>query len=165
MKKIAIALSAVVFLMCSAANAAELKIGVIDAQKLIQSSPEAQTVAKKMRDRFKPRQDKLVAAGKTLEADMNKLKRDDAIMTLSQKNELQDKIVREKRDLQRMQQDLQQDVSLAQNQETQKFISRLQQVVDKFAQENHYDVILHKNAVPYYNQHVDVTDQILKRLS
>lgn len=150
--------------LAGAVHAAPLKIGVIDMQKVMRSSTQVKAINKKLEQQFKPRQTKILALQKKLKADMEKIERDSAIMSNTDKVALQTKAMQEKRDLNRMGQDYQQDVSVAQNQMMQKFFKKLHGKISVLAKKEGYDLVLQKNAIPYSNPSIDITDVVLKKL-
>lgn len=167
MKKIAVMVSAFALFALSfgSAMASELKVGVINIQKIMQQSQEIHAISKRLQGEFKGRQEKIVALQKTLKSDMNRLKRDEAIMSQADKSSLQEKIVRNKREFDRMQQDFQQDANMAQSKAMQKFFAKLGKKINEYAKANHYDLILRNDAVPFSSANVDVTKDILKQIS
>lgn len=167
MKKLVVLASSLVLLGLSfgSAMASDLKIGVINIQRVMQQSSEIHAISKRLQSQFKARQDKIASLQKSLKSDVTRLKRDEAIMSQADKSNLQEKILRNKREFERMQQDFQQDANMAQNKEMQKFFGKLSKQVDSYAKANHYDLILRSDAVPFASSQVDVTDDILKKLS
>lgn len=167
MNKIAVWVSALALMVLSfgSAMAADLKIGVINIQQVMKQSKEIHAISARLQTQFKSRQDKIIALQKTLKSDMSRLKRDEAIMAQSDKASLQEKIVRNKREFDRMQQDFQQDANMAQSKEMQKFFAKLGKKINSYAKANHYDLILRNDAVPFSSDSVDVTKDILKQIS
>ncbi len=164
-KLLAVLLPAFLLLTMGAANAADVKIGVIDLHEILQQSTEAKAINKKLEDQFKPRQEKIVAKQKDVKAEMDKYSKNSAVMNESQKSAAQEQIVKDRRDLDRMEQDYQQDLGVAQNQAMSEFLAKLKTVITQVAKKDGYDLILQKDGVPYANDSIDVTAQILKALA
>lgn len=61
------------------------KIGVVDLQKIMQTSSQMKAIQQKLEKDFKPRRDKLVAMEESLKKDMEKFKRESAVMSQAQK--------------------------------------------------------------------------------
>ncbi|GAB4393001.1 MAG: hypothetical protein Tsb005_09410 [Gammaproteobacteria bacterium] len=146
-------------------SASNLKIAVIDFREIVREAPEGKAIANKLKADFKPRQEKIVAKNKEIEAKIKKLKRDAAVMSADDREKLQGQILAERRDLQRMQEDMQQDLSLERERAMEKFLDHIEKAVKKVAKNEHYDLILQKNTVPYSASQLDVTKQVLKELS
>jgi outer membrane protein len=94
MKRISGFLAALVLAISSSVVFAEnAKIGVVDLQKIMQTSAQMKQIQAKLEKEFKPRRDKLVAMEEGLKKDMESFKRDSAIMSQSQRKDLEKKIV------------------------------------------------------------------------
>ena len=116
-----------------------LKIGIIDMNIIMQKAPEVKAINNKLKAKFQPRQDKLIAAEKSLNEDIAKLERDKAVLSAKEASKLEEKIVRQRRDLQRQQQDFQQDLMMASNESMQTFRTSVDAAVNKIAKKGNYD--------------------------
>lgn len=145
--------------------ASDLKIGVIDVHKLIEQSPEIKSLNNRLKKEFKPRQQKIMSLQRSLQTKAERLKRESTVMSDSEKSSLQEKIMTERRNLQRLEQDYQQDISMIQNKEMKKFFTRLKNAVDTYGKKNQYDLILQKDAAPFASNKVDVTNAVLRSMS
>ena len=93
MKKMGGVLVAFLLAMSSNAFSDGTKIGVVDLQKIMQTSTQMKGIQEKLEKEFKPRRDKLVAMEEGLKKDMEKFKRDTAIMSQTQRKDLEKQIV------------------------------------------------------------------------
>ncbi len=155
---------AVVALSAPLALAGDLKIGIVDLHRVLQESPQAKSISKQLEEKFKPRQQKLIAEQKQLKADVDKIRRDATIMTAAQKTQLQEKITREQRELERSGANYQDDLNAAQAKATQQFFDKVTVALDKVAKTDGYDLILQKENVPYSAPQMDITKQIIAAL-
>lgn len=144
---------------------ANLRIGVVDIRAVIDNSPQMKAAADKLRTEFKPRQDKIIAAQNQLQKDQDKLKRDGAVMSQSDADDLQAQVTTESRDLQRMQEDYMQDLHTAQQTAMQNFLSSVDAVVQKMTQQNNYDLILRRDTVAFASPRVDITQQVIAAMN
>lgn len=165
MKKLITTALMLVALCFSFGSMAASKIGVIDVHKLIEQSPEVKALNKRITREFTPRRQKIVDLQATIEKKAQRLKRDFATMSDSEKSSIQSSLMTERRNLQRLQQDFQQDISMLQNKEMKKFFTRLKKTVDSYAKKNDYDLILQKDAAPFASKKVDVTNAVLRSMS
>ena len=147
------------------AAAEKLKIGVVDIQQILQQAPQVKTINERLEKKYNNRQQEIVKLQEALKKNMEKLERDGAILSVAEKNTLEENIVTQRRDLQRKGQDYQQDLGREQNQEMQQFFALVKAEIDKVAKKEKYDLILQKDGVPYANDDVDVTAQVMKHLS
>lgn len=121
-------------------------------------------ISKQLEQKFKPRQEKIEAAEKALQAQMEKLNRDNSVLSQAERDKLSEKIALDRRELARLQQDFQEDANNAQHQAMQSLFGRIQVAIDGIAKQNHYDLILQKYGVPYASNSVDITEQVVKSL-
>lgn len=165
MKKfVTILLTTMVILSTSVASAAQLKIGVVDVHQILQKSPEVASINKKLKTQFQPREEKIARAQKHLQSQAEKLERDGAVMSTSDRQKLAADVAKSRRSLYRLQQDFHDDLTVAERQATQKLMSRVQAAINKIAKADHYDLILQRSGTPFASNSIDVTQKVLKTL-
>jgi outer membrane protein len=142
-----------------------LKVGIIDSAAIAQKSPDVKATNEKLKAQFKPRQDKLMAAEKSLKEEMAKLDRERTTLSASDVTALEQKILKDRRDLERQGQDFQQDVMAANNELMKSFSSKLEAAVKKVAQAGGYDIILDKSSVPYVSERALITQKVLEAMA
>lgn len=166
MKRISAVLVALVFSLFGTSLFADwAKIGVVDLQKIMQTSNQMKNIQQKLEKEFKPRRDKLVAVETSLKSDMEKFKRDSAIMSASQKKELEKKIVTAQQQFERDGQQYQQELSSAHNEAMEGLYTKVRSAISKIAQDEKYDLIVQKDAAPFSSQSLDVTDKVIKAIN
>lgn len=141
------------------------KIGVVDLQKIMQTSSQMKAIQQKLEKEFKPRRDKLIAAENLLKGDMEKFKRDSAIMSATQKKDLERKIVSAQQQFERDGQQYQQELSSAQNEAMEGLYTKVRAAITKTAKEEKYDIIVQKDAAPFSTETLDVTDKVIKAIN
>lgn len=144
---------------------ANLKVGVLDVQQVLQKSPQIAAINNQLTKEFKPRQDKLTALQKQLQNESDNLNKNANVMSDSERNKLQDKVMADKVEMQTQIVSFQRDLQQAQNKAMQDFMGQLTQVVNNIAKKGNYDLILQRAGVPFANDNLDVTDQVLKELA
>jgi len=161
------ALLAALFLssLTATAFADPAKIGVVDLQKIMQTSNQMKDIQQKLEKEFKPRRDKLVAAETSLKGDMEKFKRDSAILTATQKKDLEKKIVAAQQQFERDGQQYQQDLSTAHNEAMEGLYTKVRAAISKIAKDEKYDIIVQKDAAPFSVSALDVTDKVMKAIN
>lgn len=137
------------------------KMGVLDMQQIMKESPQVAALNKQLQDQFKPRQEKIVAAQKSMQNDIEKFKKDSTVMSNADKTKAEEKINAEQIAIAKMGQSFQQDLNKAQGESMQKFMGNLQNAVNDVAKQGKYSMIVNRAAVPYYNPSLDVTKQVL----
>jgi outer membrane protein len=161
------ALLAALFFSTMSANvlADSVKIGVVDLQKIMQTSNQMKDIQQKLEKQFKPRRDKLVAAEGSLKNDMEKFKRDSVILTAAQKKDLEKKIVAAQQQFERDGQQYQQELSTAHNEAMEGLYAKVRSAISKIAKDEKYDLIVQKDAAPYSVATLDVTDKVVKAIN
>lgn len=166
MKRFGALLAALFFSsLATAVFADAAKIGVVDLQKIMQTSNQMKDIQQKLEKEFKPRRDKLVASETTLKADMEKFKRDAAILTAAQKKDLEKKIVAAQQQFERDGQQYQQDLSTAHNEAMEGLYTKVRAAIGKIAKEEKYDLIVQKDAAPFSVAALDVTEKVMKAIN
>lgn len=166
MKRVgAIVASLVLAVMSFNVFADGMKIGVVDLQKIMQTSAEMQTIQEKLEKEFKPRRDKLVAMEEGLKKDMETFKRDSAVMSAEQRKTLEKKIVDAQQVFDRDGQQYQQELSTAHNQAMEGFYNKIRAAISLVAKNEKYDLVFQKDAAPYSQDKLDVTDKVIKAMA
>tara|TARA_Y100000588_G_C14022626_1_gene824976 strand:- start:376 stop:876 length:501 start_codon:yes stop_codon:yes gene_type:complete len=141
------------------------KMGVVDLQKIMQTSTEMKTIQSKLEKEFKPRRDVLVEMEASLKKDMEKFKRDSTVMSKSERQKLEKKIVESQQKFERQGQEYQQELSKAHNEAMEAFYSKVRSAIAKVAEKDKYELVLQKDAAPFSAPKLDVTDKVLKQIN
>ncbi len=162
----------ILFLMLSglllqtvAVQAAELKIGFVSTAKILSTAPQAEDANKRLQKEFGPREKGLVDAQKSLRSMEQKLTTDGAVMSETQRRNLERDVVAQRRELQRSTEEFREDVNLRRNEELGKFQRQIVEIINNLAKEEGFDLIVNDGAVVYASKQVDITDKVLSRLT
>ncbi|MBP6514284.1 MAG: OmpH family outer membrane protein [Steroidobacteraceae bacterium] len=145
------------------ALAAELKIGFVNYQKLVQESPQARVANSALETEFAPRQREIVAQQKALKDKEEKLQRDSAVMSEAERAKAERELRDGERDVARRINEFQEDVNVRRNEEFGKVNRALLGEVQVYAKANGYDLILSEGVV-FASEGIDVTAQVLAAL-
>jgi outer membrane protein len=151
--------------LSASADTSVLKVGVIDLQQIIQKAPQVATINAQLNKQFKPRQDKILSTQKDLQAETDKLERNSATMSVTDRNKLQDQVMADRSSMQEMVVAFQRDLTAAQNQGMQSFMTQLNTVINSIAKVGNYNLILQRAAAPYADSGLDITSQVLQALN
>jgi outer membrane protein len=137
-----------------AANA-QVKVAVINSQKALLDTEDIKKAQKEMEAKFKPRQDQMAKLQKELEDIQTQL-------SSGKLNELGTQEVtaegqRKQRDLQRLQQDLQEDVDRERNDVLQRAGTRMTEVVKKLAEEKALDIVVDSSNTLFFKPNLELT--------
>lgn len=165
MKRLAGLLMALSFVFCGAvAHADGSKIGVVDLQKIMQTSSQMKAIQEKLEKEFKPRRDKLIAMEESLKKDMETFKRDTAVMSQTQRKDLEKKIVGEQQQFERDGQQYQQELSTAHNDAMEDFYNKIRAAISKVAESEKYDIVFQKDAAPFSVEKLDITAKVMQEI-
>jgi outer membrane protein len=142
---------------------AELRIGFVNAAKLLEEAPQAAAARDNLQQEFAPRDRELVSLQKEIKALEEKLGRDAAVMNETERRNLERDILNRKRDLKRSQDVFREDFNLRRNEELGKLQRLVIETIRSVSKEQNYDLML-TEGVLYASDQVDVTDQVLQRL-
>lgn len=143
--------------------AAELKIGFVNVPKVLEKAPQAESAKKRLEKEFAPRDKSLVAQQKELQALQEKITRDAAVMSESQRRDLEKDLVAKERDAKRAQQEFSEDFNLRRNEELGKLQRRIVESIRELAKEEGFDLLL-TDGVIFAADQLDVTAQVQKKL-
>ena len=146
------------------ASYAELKIGFVNIPAVLEKAPQAEKAKKRLEEKFSPRDKQLVSQQKEIQSLEEKMTRDAAIMSDSQRGNLEREILNKKRDAKRSQQEFSEDFNVSRNEELGKLQRRIVEAIREIAKEQKYDLLL-TDGVIYASDVVDVTTQVQQKLS
>lgn len=164
MKKSALTILGI-FLFClfSAAGAAEFKVGVVDLNKVMEKSPQAEAISNALKTEFQARDQDLIAKAKQLKQLEDKLARDAAVMSAEEAKRLENDIRSRRRQLTTSRAEFREDANLRRNEAVNRLLRKVGEVVSQIGEEEQVDVIM-TDGVAYFNKRVDLTAKVLQRL-
>lgn len=137
-------------------------IAVVNVQQLFQSSPKIADLNKQLQDKFKSRQEKLMAAQKSLQDELDKFKKESPTMNAKDKDTLQKKISGDQQNLSKDAASFQQDLNKEQNKVMKGVLSQLNDIISSIAKKSNYQLVLDSQAVIYAADSADITKQVSK---
>lgn len=151
-----------VLLLPATATAAELKIGYVNAVKVIEEAPQGEAALKKLEAEFAPRDKKIVEMQNKLKQLEQDLEKNALLLKDSEHRSREFEIISLKRDLSRATQEFREDYNLRRNEELAALQKIVQKTINEIAKQENYDLIL-ESAV-YAGPRADITEKILKKL-
>lgn len=146
-----------------AALAQDVKIGVVNWARVLMESPQAEEVRQNMQGQFASRMESLQEQQENLQADVDRLKRDGSVMSEDARQKLEDSIRDQRRRLRVAQEEYSEDVQRAQQEEMQALQQEVRQVIDQFARDQGYDLIIGDGFL-FAGDKVDLTERVLQLL-
>ena len=139
---------------------AELKVGVVNYGRLLQAAPQAKSAEDALRADFAPREKELNTLQVQLKAKEDRLQKDAATMSESQRSSAEKELRDGYRDLQRKQQEAQDDFNARRNEEMSRLQRTLVEEVTAYAKAQSFDVVLAEGVI-YVSPTLDITPAIL----
>ena len=149
----------------SLAQAADVKIGFVSIAKILNSAPQAESASKRLEQEFAPRKKGLDEAQKSLRKVEEKIAKDGAVMSESQRRTVENDFRNQARELKRSSDEFRVDFNLRRNEELGKFQKQVLDVINSVAKEDGFDLVVNDSATLYASPQVDVTEKVLKRLT
>lgn len=150
-------------LVMSAAQAKELKLGVVSVDAIFKNAPQAAEINNKLKEILEASKEKLQKMGKTIQASQEKLKKDELILSKAQKAEAQKKYIASLKEFRETEARLKHEVENARNQALAEFRFTVRKIVNKIAEEKGYDIIF-SEGVAFTKKKFDLTEDVIKRL-
>ncbi len=151
-------------LSANVVSAQDIKIGYVNAVKVIEKAPQGEAALKKLESEFGPRDKRLVAMQKDIKDLEDDLEKNALIMKDADRREKEREILTMKRNLRRATQEFREDYNLRRNEE----LAVLQKIVKKaiveIAKAEKYDLIVHEGTI-YASSTIDITDKVLEKLN
>jgi len=142
--------------------AAELKIGVVNVNKILKEAPQAKNLSKSLEVEFKRRSQDLTTKQKQLKKLEEKLGRDSEIMSEAEIKRLEKDVRSRRRKLKAALDEFREDLNLRRNEELNKLSRQVTEVIHQLGEDEKIDLIL-ENPV-YASSRVNLTEKVLKRL-
>lgn len=145
------------------ANAAELKIGYVQVEKILQDAPQTTESSKKLEKEFAPRSQELEKMQKQIRDIETALDKDSLTMSETERKNKERDVSNLKIDFQRKQRELREDVTMRKNEELSALQDRINKAVTSVSEAEGYDLVVY-SGVAYASKKVDITDKVLKSL-
>lgn len=158
-----IAIGAGASVLSLGAFAQDLKIGLVNLDRILRESNSAKVAQTRLEQEFSKREKDLQALAAQLKSASEKFEREAPTIPESQRVSRQRQLVDQDRELQRKQREFQEDLGLRKNEELQQVIERANRVIKQVAEAEKFDLII-QEAV-YVSPKLDITDKVLNGLN
>jgi outer membrane protein len=143
---------------------AEIKIGVVNFQKLLEEAPQTKTAMQALENEFAPRRRELLTMQNDLKSRDEKLQREGAVMAEADRVKTEKALRDEQREFSRKAGEFQDDASARRNEEIGKVQRYLVQEIQGYANTNGFDLVL-GDGVFFAKPTFDVTANVLSLLA
>lgn len=162
LNRLVVSLIAGLFAVGAIASDAEIKIGFVNGQRVINESPQAARAKKKLEKEFEKRDQDLQRMAKQLQSMQENLDKNAVTMAEAERRAKEREFNDLNRDFQRKQREFREDLNLRQNEEMAAIYERVNKVIRQVAEAEKYDLIL-QEAV-FVSNRIDLTDKVIKAL-
>jgi outer membrane protein len=152
-----------VFFLASLSAYADLKVGFVQVDKILQEAPQTIESNKKLEKEFISRTEKLKTDLKSLKERESSFTRDALTMKESERDSKEKSFTQLRVDIQRKERELREDINIRRNEELGGLQEQINKAVTSVAKAEGFDLVLY-NGVAYASKEIDITDKILKSL-
>lgn len=145
------------------ASAAELKVGYVQVDKILQEAPQTAETGKKLEREFSPRTSELERLQKQIRDIESQLDKESLTISETDRKNKERDVSNLKIDFQRKQRELREDINLRKNEELGTLQDRINKAVTSVAEAEGYDLVVY-SGVAFASKKIDITDKVLKAL-
>ena len=145
------------------ANAQELKIGYVNADRVLRDATPAKAAQAKLESEFGKREKDLNDLASRLKAAGDKLEKDAPTLAEGERSRRQRDLVEQDREFQRKRREFQEDLTQRKNEELASVVERANKVMKQIFDTEKYDLII-QEAV-FAGPKIDITDKVIKALN
>ncbi|MCW8888691.1 MAG: OmpH family outer membrane protein [Gammaproteobacteria bacterium] len=140
------------------------RIGFVNTARVIEQAPQAKVVRDKLQTEFAPREAKLLEEQKAIKAMEERLVRDGALMSATEKRKLERNIKSKQQAFQSAYKNFAEDIEARRNEELVKMQQELSAVVVEVAKGANFDMVI-ETGVVYANEKVNITQLVIDALN
>lgn len=150
--------------MLQSAAAENYKVAVVNVADILEQAPQVERIKNQLEKEFAQRDRELVDLQKELRKLEDRLVRDGAIMSDSERDELDNDRRAKKRELKRLQDEFREDLNIRRNQELGTLQREVMEAIKGLAKSENYDLIMSEGVV-FASDRINITTKVLERLN
>jgi outer membrane protein len=144
-------------------SAAELKVGYVQVDKILQEAPQTAESGKKLEREFSPRSLELDKTQKQIRDIEASLDKEGVTISETERRNKERDVSNLKIEFQRKQRELREDINLRKNEELSSLQDRINKAVQTVSETEGYDLVVY-GGVAFASKKIDITDKVLKLL-
>ena len=160
-----VSLSSLLFCLVAASASAELKIAVLDTQRALIASEEAQSLSKKIQEELQSDEASAKALNDEVRALTEKLQKDGEVMSPAEQRKAQKDIEDKQIDLQFLVNKLQKAVQDRRQELVNHMLPKIDAVLKDLIELEGYDLIMERSNLRYVNTKHDITRKVTEKLN
>ncbi len=150
------------FIGTSGLSAAEIKIGVIDTQKIMMQSKKTAELRTQFLKDLDTRRNEVLDKQKAAQALEEELKAKAADMTYEERRDKTDLLTRRVKEFNRMKEELDEEAKRRDEDLGRRFIRDVGDILRDYQKKEKYTIIMEKGAIVAYDESIDITDKIIE---
>lgn len=151
-------------MLTTGAAAAEVKIGVVSVQRVLNESAVGSRAIKKIEREFSGRDQEIQKMMKQARDLQAQLEKDAVTLSESERQKRERELAGLNRDVQRAQREFREDLNLRRNEETAQLIQKVDKIIKQIAESEKFDLILQREQIVYGSPSIDMTERVMKQL-
>lgn len=156
-------LGAVALIAVASAQAQEIKIGFVSTERIFREAAPAKAAQVKIEQEFSKREKDLQDIAARIKGMSDKLDKDAAVLSESDRVKRQRDLTDLDKDFQRKQREFREDLNQRRNEELAIVLERTNKVIKQIAEAEKYDIVF-QEAV-HISPRIDITEKVLKALN
>ncbi|AMP06006.1 outer membrane family protein [Collimonas pratensis] len=140
------------------------KIAFVSSERILREANPAKAAQSKIEAEFSKRDKELQDQAATLKAKADKLDKDSAVISDSERTKRQRELGDLDKDFQRKQREFREDLNQRRNEELAIVLERSTKAIKQIAEAEKYDMVFQEGGV-YVSPRIDITDKVLKILN
>lgn len=139
-------------------------VAIVDLGRIAKNIPQSEAVAKKIQSEFSGRVAELKKMEKELAEKEQKLKRDEALLTDTQKRDAVRELEDISANLKRKLTALNQDGQRRQAEENQKILVEIQKTISEIAGKEGFDIVIERKVALYAKPEMDISSKVIEHM-
>ena len=145
-----------------AASGGDIKIGVIDTQKIMMESKAAERARVIFLKEVESKRSLLISSQEEVSGLEKEIRKTGKNMSSQERKEMSDDLARKIKDLRRLRDDLEEELKRKDMEWRRKIIQDVSEIVKEFQKKEKYTIILEKNSLVASDETIDITDKIIR---
>lgn len=143
---------------------ADLKLGYVDAIRLLEEAPQAREATQRLQREFASREEEIARAQEEVKRMEDALARDSAVMSETERRNIGLDVLARKRELRRMQEEFREDVNIRRNDALGGLQDLIKETIQEVGSAGGFDLIFFEG-IAYANSALDITEDVLAGLA
>lgn len=143
---------------------ADQKLGIINVREVLERSQSALSVSTELQNEFANPQSEIKSHEQRFMKKRAELERESATLSDADRQSMERELATLQRELQVKQIEFNESFNHRQQEEMQKFMAQLKDVIDEYATSESFDMVFPSDMSVYFSESNDITSQIISRL-